>query len=135
MSPEAIACDKWVKALRVEGISVLVPEIADYEIRRELIRGNKIRGLASLDTFCAGANYLAISTEAMRRAAEFWAQARKDGKQTADDKALDGDVILAAQVASLGLPLDSIVVATTNPGHISRFVPARRWQEITIGEE
>jgi predicted nucleic acid-binding protein len=125
----------WVKALQVQGLNIIVPEIVDYELRRELLRSDKLRGIGLLEQFIASHSYVPLTTEAMRKAAEFWAQARKDGKQTADDKALDGDVILAAQVACLGLPLDSIIVATTNPGHISRFVPARRWQEITIGEE
>jgi len=61
----------------------------------------------------------------MRQAAEFWAQARKAGRATADDKALDGDVILAAQAHQVGA-----VVATENVGHLSRFVDARNWKEI-----
>jgi hypothetical protein len=37
-------------------------------------------------------------------------------------------VILAAQALSLGGP---VVVATTNPAHLARFVPAEVWQNIT----
>jgi hypothetical protein len=72
--------------------------------------------------------YLPLTTRAMRQAALFWAQARQQGLPTAEDKAIDGDVILAAQAMTLGLP--DAVVATTNIGHLSRFVPADFWQNI-----
>ena len=55
------------------------------------------------------------------------AQALNTGQQTAVNHALDGDVILAAQALSLNTP---IVVATANPGHLSRFVPAELWSNI-----
>ncbi|HXH57431.1 hypothetical protein [Iamia sp.] len=46
--------------------------------------------------------------------------------------ALDGDVTLAAQATGLAVLHDEVVVvgATTNPKHLTRFVPARRWNEI-----
>lgn len=67
----------------------------------------------------------------MRLAARFWADARKQGQPTAPDPALDADVILAAQVSVLiEEGVDDVVVATTNPRHLSRFVDARTWQEI-----
>jgi hypothetical protein len=52
------------------------------------------------------------------------------GMPTADDKALDGDVILAAQAATLGSTEDQVVLATDNVGHLSRYVGAERWQDI-----
>jgi hypothetical protein len=36
-------------ALVVRGFEVRVPEIADYEVRRELLRANKSKGIARLD--------------------------------------------------------------------------------------
>jgi hypothetical protein len=66
----------------------------------------------------------------MLQAAEFWAQARQQGQPTTVDAALDGDVILAAQAFLLSQQGDPIVIATTNVGHLSRFVPAQRWQDI-----
>lgn len=50
----------------------------------------------------------------MRTAAEFWAAARQRGEPTADDKALDADVILAAQVVLLAAGQDDVIVVTTN---------------------
>jgi hypothetical protein len=38
-------------------------------------------------------------------------------------------MVLAAQALTLGEP--DVVVATTNIGHLSRFVPAELWQDIT----
>jgi hypothetical protein len=46
-------------------------------------------------------------------------------------EALDADVILAAQVHSLRTGDERVVVATTNVGHLARFVEARRWPDIT----
>lgn len=71
-----------------------------------------------------------MTTEVMLKAAELWAEARKKGKPTADNKALDGDVILASQailVANLG---HEVIVATTNKKHLCLFVDAKEWQEI-----
>jgi hypothetical protein len=38
-------------------------------------------------------------------------------------------MILAAQAVMLGAP--DFVIATTNPKHLSRFVPADLWQNIS----
>lgn len=45
---------------------------------------------------------------------------------TADDKELDGDVILAAQAEQA-----DALVATENVGHLSRFVDAQAWRDIS----
>jgi predicted nucleic acid-binding protein len=106
-----------------------VPEIADYEVRRELLRAEKFQGLARLDALATRLEYLPLTTAAMRQAALFWAKARQQGQPTASDEALDGDVILAAQAITLGEP--DVVIATTNVGHLSRFAPAAVWQSVT----
>ena len=64
----------------------------------------------------------------MRRAAAFWADARQREQPTADDRALDGNVILAAQVATME-SADGIV-ATTSVGHPLRYVHAALWLDI-----
>jgi hypothetical protein len=66
----------------------------------------------------------------MLRAAQLWAHARQTGQATADDKALDADVILAAQANFVGDPNDYVVIATMNVGHLSRFTLAERWHDI-----
>ena len=128
-SPQSVACAQWLQALVANGTRVVLPEMADYELRRELLRANRVRGVARLDALANQIEYLPLTTAAMRHAAMFWAEARQQGQPTADDKALDGDVILAAQAATLGVT--GVIIATTNVGHLSRFAPAAMWQEIT----
>lgn len=110
------------------GVPVYLPEIADYEVRRELLRAGKISSISRLDLLVSTTHYLPLSTTAMRKAAELWAVARITGMPTAADKALDGDVILAAQAVTL--VTSAVVIATTNVGHLARFVPAEDWKSI-----
>ena len=65
----------------------------------------------------------------MRTAARLWAEARNAGFPTANDTALDGDVILAAQALALA-DRQPIVVATTNTKHLERYVDARLWSDL-----
>lgn len=69
-----------------------------------MIRRGGTVALANLDGYGVQLEYLAITTAAMRRTAELWAQARSSGLPTAPDPALDGDVILAAQALNLNTP-------------------------------
>lgn len=75
-SPQAISCAGWLQTLVAAGWRVIVPEIADYEVRRELLRANKARGIGQLDALARLLEYLPITTAAMRQAARFWVQAR-----------------------------------------------------------
>jgi predicted nucleic acid-binding protein len=111
------------------GVRIIIPEIADYEVRRELLRASKIKGLARLDDLAKSIEYLPITTMAMRQAAKLWAQARQQGQPTAGDKTIDGDMILVAQAVTLQVP--DVVIATTNVGHLSRFIAAEVWQNVT----
>ncbi|NER20842.1 MAG: type II toxin-antitoxin system VapC family toxin [Symploca sp. SIO1C2] len=106
----------------------MIPEIADYEVRRELLRANKKKGLTRLDGLSQLLEYLPITTASMRKAAELWAQARQQGQPTAGDKTIDSDMILIAQAMMLGV--SDVVIATTNVGHLSRFIAADLWQNI-----
>jgi predicted nucleic acid-binding protein len=127
-TPMVLASRQWLAALRAAKRRAIVPEIADFEVRRELLRINSRRAVARLDSLAVQLEYMPLTTMAMRRAAELWALARQQGLPTAADPALDADVILAAQCLTLGAP--SLVVATTNIGHLSRFVSAELWQNI-----
>lgn len=103
---------------------VCIPEIADYELRRKLIHLDFTASLLRLDALASTYRYLPITSAVMRRAAELWANSRKEGKPTADDKELDCDVILAAQAEG-----QSGTVITTNRKHLQRFVPVLDWSQ------
>jgi predicted nucleic acid-binding protein len=96
-SEENRECNAWMQTRLREGNRVMVPAISAYEIRRELLRADKTKGLARLDGLERAVGYLSLTSEALFQAAEFWAKARRSGKPTAADSALDGDVILCAQ--------------------------------------
>ena len=113
------------------GVQVHVPEIADYEVRRELLRANKRQGLKRLDNLKIAIGYVPLNTAMMLKAAELWAQVRRQGRPTADDKALDGDVILAAQAAILGDSGSNVDIATTNVGHLGQITTALDWRNIS----
>jgi predicted nucleic acid-binding protein len=120
----------WLRTLLEAGVSVRIPEIADYEVRRELLRANRRKGVQRLDDLKAALGYVPITTAVMLKAAEYWALARNHGFPTADDLALDADVILAAQATILQNGLDEVVIVTTNVGHLGHFVDARKWDEV-----
>ena len=130
--PEANRCHFWLTALRSSGVTVLIPAIAEYEVRRELLKVRAVAKLSRLEDLLRRFDRLDITAEALQRAAEFWATLRRVGLPTAGDQALDGDAILAGMAATLGGPGDSVVVATTNVKHLARFpgVDARRWDAI-----
>lgn len=121
----------WITQLLHAGSRVAVPEITDYEVRRELLRAKKTKGIERLDYLKRRTMYVPITTAAMLRAAELWAHARTQGVPTFHHHALDADVILAAQALTYDANGRDIVVASDNVSHLSRFVPAQPWQTIS----
>lgn len=131
-TPASLECRQWARDVQAAGALIHIGEIADYEVRRELLRARKIRGVERLNGLKADFGYVEITTATMLQAAAYWAQLRQQGLPTADNAALDGDVILAAQAALLLGIGHSVVVATNNVGHLARLVPADLWQNITV---
>jgi hypothetical protein len=72
MSPESEACAQWLQTHITSGSRTIIPEIADYEVRRELLRANKTKGISRLDDLANLIEYLPITTAAMRQAAQLW---------------------------------------------------------------
>ena len=126
----AQSCQTWLNALLQRGERIAIPEIADYEVRRELLRAGLTRSVQRLDLLILNLEYLPIDTPTIRLAAELWAEVRRAGQPTADPKALDGDVILAAQAILATTETTVGTIATTNVAHLARFTVAYDWQSI-----
>ena len=129
--PEVIACSTWLLDCVAAGRNVYLPEIVDYELRRELLQSGFSHSIARLDKLKAKLIYLPLTTDAMLLAAGLWAQTRRGGQATSDPKSLDGDVILAAQMVSTGIPGITGIVATGNAKHLGRLVRCADWSDIS----
>jgi predicted nucleic acid-binding protein len=131
--PDGDKCRIWIAALKATGARIILPEVVDYETRREFIRKGSTAGLGRLDGLKADVDYVPISTPAMVRAAELWALTRNSGHVTAPPEALDGDCIVAAQALVAAGPGSVPIVATTNQKHLTWFpgIDAREWMTIT----
>jgi predicted nucleic acid-binding protein len=129
--PANVRCLHWARSLVSAGHRVIIPEIADYEIRRELLRLGRLKGLKRLDSLKSVFYYAPLMTDSILKAAELWADVRRKGLPTASPDALDADAILAAQALTACGQGDTVVVATSNVGHLGRFVDARIWDQIT----
>lgn len=122
---EARRCRAWLQDVLAAEADTIVPALADYELRRELIRGDKTEGIERLEDLIDALGYLPVDPSDL-----FYA-------------ALDGDSILAAQALSAKRVYAdeeieqaggvSVLIATTNPKHLERFVSARLWSEILPG--
>jgi hypothetical protein len=124
-------CRKWMESLLQAGISVRVPEITDYELRRVLIYNGKNPGIARLDAVIEETGgLLLINNKIMRQAADFWSQARHSGRGKATDQRLDVDVILCAQARAVFDDGNDVEIASENTRDLSKFVKARPWYVI-----
>jgi len=90
--PETVLCLQWAAEMIAAGHRFVVPAIADYEVRRELERADKLKGLVSLDDWNTASpdRYLPLTDSALRLASKLWAKSRNEGTSTADPKELNG---------------------------------------------
>lgn len=91
-----------------------------------------VQGIVNLDALQQVIDFLPLSKIVMKEAAQLWAEARRQGIQTADKKNIDADIIIAAQWKLLKeeYPGQYIVIATTNVKHLERFTEAKEWKNI-----
>ena len=124
-------CHQWVNDCEAAGHRVLVPAICYYEVMRELEQRQANSQIVRLKAFCLQPHrFITLATAHLEVAAQLWGQTRRAGLPTAAPQSLDVDVILAAQALSLGVAAPQLIVATTNPAHLSRFVAADLWTNI-----
>jgi len=133
--PQVVRYNVWLNTILATGAMIVILEIAHYEVRRELFRIRAVASLRRLDFALdprSGFGYLALTTDAIIKAAEFWAHVRQAGVPTASPDALDADALLAGQAALAGQPGDTVTIATTNLAHLGRFpgIDAQTWDRI-----
>ncbi len=119
----------WLADVLASGRRVVLPELADYEVRRGLLHMDAPAQLARLDKLKLDLVYQPITTPIMMEAARIWADAKQSGRQFTDDHALSGDAILIAQAQALG-DKRSVVVISSNARHLRPYVKAMRWNEL-----
>ena len=112
------------------GHTIYIPEVIDYELRRELLRANKTNSVKKLDRLKVILRFVPITSAAMLLAADLWATSRQSGLATGDPKKLDVDVILAAQALTIGVAAEDLIIATSNAAHLSRIVRPGNWSSI-----
>jgi predicted nucleic acid-binding protein len=109
----------------VGGHDVFLPEVADFELRRELLRLGSTASLRELDRLPSEVAYVPIDTAMMRDAAALWAALWNAGQPVGSADALGADVLLAAQARAVGATM-----VTDNPGHLGRMVSVIGWEEV-----
>src|SRR5271157_1790004 len=70
--PQVVRCITWLKTISATGATVVIPEIADYEVRRELLRIRAVGSLRRLERYLdpsSGLGHLTLSPDAMIKAA------------------------------------------------------------------
>jgi predicted nucleic acid-binding protein len=116
----------WFRGIvRIGGHDVFLPEVADFELRRELLRLGATASLRELDRLPSEVGYVPIDTAMMRDAAALWAILWNAGQPIGSADALGADVILAAQARAAGATM-----ITDNPSHLGRMVPVAAWKDV-----
>jgi hypothetical protein len=73
---QVVRCVTWLGAISATGATVIIPEIAHYEVRRELFRIRAVGSLRRLERYLdpsRGLEHLTLTTDAIIKAAEYWA--------------------------------------------------------------
>jgi hypothetical protein len=123
----------WLRAINEQGIDLLIPEIVDYELRRQLILDNREKSIRRLNSLIRD-RLILIDRETLLKACDLWAWVRRQGLPTADKQNIDGDVILVAQAILQKKFYDEVSIVTENVKHISRFssydILIVQWSEV-----
>jgi hypothetical protein len=119
------AIQAWMRGHLKKGVRFVLPEIADYEVRRSEILNvlnsdfgpcASAAALYQLDQLKAVITYEPLTTPTMQLAAKLWAEKRK-GTTKGDPEhhpRLDADIIITAQAIRKSNGRDPVVIATMN---------------------
>jgi predicted nucleic acid-binding protein len=119
--------NRWFALHYEAGTRFVIPEISDFEVRRNLILEHRRRSLRKLNDLHYFARYLPITTAAMRLAAVYWANLRRTGRPVGHPKELNADVIVAAQAVQA-----KAILVTNNPRHFPSQLETRTWSDIKL---
>ncbi|MGL5132214.1 MAG: hypothetical protein ACRC78_06775, partial [Planktothrix sp.] len=74
--PLAVQCQQWFLSFSQRGYQVILPEIIDYEIRRELLKANKLSGIRKLEELKSEIIYWLNSmnfyTVILKKSTDYW---------------------------------------------------------------
>jgi predicted nucleic acid-binding protein len=104
---------------------MLLPEVADYELRRELLRLDSKRSIHRLDELTREIQYVPMTTATWRSAAKLWAEQRRAGRPTGDG--LDADLLIATQARE-----EAAAVVTLNEKHFVGLVDVYSWTSVPM---
>lgn len=144
-NPKTRAIQAWMRGHLQAGVRFVLPEIADYEIRRSEILNilnspfgpaESAAALHLLDQLKAVIIYEPLTTPTMQLAAKLWAEKRK-GTTKGDPEhhpKLDADIIITAQAIQKSNGGDHVVIATRNLKDFlfspTPTVTAQEWDQI-----
>jgi hypothetical protein len=78
--PHIVRCLTWLKTIQATGAVIIIPDIAHYEVRRELLRIRVAGSLRRLEYYhdpTGGLKHLPLTTDAIVNAAKSWAFLRQ----------------------------------------------------------
>ena len=129
------ALENWFERSLIRS-TVVSSMVCDYEVRRGLLLTQKqgliASGLPLLDDLHQLIDFLPVDKTVWNLAADIWSLARASGQPTAGDRNLDADMIICATWQDLATryPGQSVVIATTNIRHLSRFANVAKWEDL-----
>ena len=132
LTKEIHQCTKWFERLLSKGARIIVSDICDYELRRELIR-IKSKSVQELDNLRDLIEFKSVTFAVLEKAAELWAEARYLSQSNKIKENIDVDCILAAQWCLLKeqYPGRKVIIATKNIKDFQRGTDCDVWQNIT----
>ncbi|WP_445171835.1 type II toxin-antitoxin system VapC family toxin [Microcoleus sp.] len=132
LTKEIHQCTKWFERLLSKGARIIVSDICDYEVRRELIR-IKSKSVQELDNLRDLIEFQPVTFAVLEKAAELWAEGRYLSQSNKMKENIDVDCILAAQWCLLKEqnPGRKVIIATKNIKDFQRITDCEFWQNIT----